>query len=206
LLRTLRKTLETDAMQRLVEVCFRKYPHGLVTNVHKGKVPSQYQSVASYVAKYVVSPPISVRRIDRYDGERVTYHDRSHSTERVECETVDVDTFIGRMVQHTMPKGCKRIRYYGVQATKTFAKVKVAMQAALAKVEGVVKGAVQIIARLTYRQRYEKSTGRDPLICPHCRGEMGVWRLWHPTYGVIYDEGEVIKRGTYASTAQRAGP
>ena len=35
---------------------------------------------------------------------------------------------------------------------------------------------------------------------------MGVWRIWHPTYGVIYDEGEVIKRGTYASTAQRAGP
>jgi len=30
---------------------------------------------------------------------------------------------------------------------------------------------------------------------------MGVWRIWHPTYGVIYDEGEVIKRGTYASTA-----
>jgi len=26
------------------------------------------------------------------------------------------------------------------------------------------------------------------------------------TYGVIYDEGEVIKRGTYASTAPRAGP
>src|SRR5207245_6311743 len=32
------------------------------------KVPSQYQSLARYVAKYVVSPPISVRRIDRYDG------------------------------------------------------------------------------------------------------------------------------------------
>ena len=27
---------------------------------------------------------------------------------------------------------------------------------------------------------------------------------WHPTYGVIYDEGEVIKRGTYAPSAQRA--
>ena len=85
-------------------------------------------------------------------------------------------------------------------------KVKVAMQAALAKVEGVVKGAVQIIARLTYRQRYEQSTGRDPLVCPHCQSEMGIWRIWHPTYGVIYDEGEVIKRGTYASSAQRAGP
>jgi hypothetical protein len=206
LLSTLRKTLETDAMKRLVDVCFRQYPNGLVTNVQKGKVPSQYQSLARYVAKYVVSPPLAVKRIDRYDGERVTYHYRSHRTERVEHETVDVDTFIGRMVQHTMPKGFKRLRYYGVQATRTFAKVKVAMQTALAKVEGVVKGAVQIIARLTYRQRYEKSTGRDPLICPHCRCEMGLWRIWHPTYGVIYDEVQVIKRGTYASTTPRAGP
>ena len=105
-----------------------------------------------------------------------------------------------------MPKGFKRIRYYGVQATKTFAKVKVVIQAALAKVEGVVKGAVKIIARLTYRQRYAQSTGRDPFRCPHCGEEMEVWRIWHPTYGVIYDEGEVIKRGTYASTAQRSGP
>jgi len=206
LLSTLHTTLATDAIKQLVDVCFRQYPNGLVTNVQKGQVPSQYQSVARYVAKYVVSPPISVRRIDRYDGQRVTYHYRSHRTDRVERETIDVDTFIGRMIQHTMPKGFKRIRYYGVQAAKTFAKVKVVIQAALAKVEGVVKGAVKIIARLTYRQRYAQGTGRDPLICPHCRSEMGVWRIWHPTYGVIHDEGEVIKRGTYASTAQRAGP
>ena len=177
-----------------------------MTNVQKGHVPAQAQSVARYVAKYVVSPPIAVRRIDRYDGERVTYHDRSHRPDRMEYETVPVDTFIGRMVQHTMPKGFKRIRYYGVQATKTFAKVKAVIQAALAKVEGVVRGAVKIIVRLTYRQRYEQSTGRDPLSCPHCRGAMEVWRIWHPTYGVIYDEGEVSKRGTYASTVQRAGP
>jgi hypothetical protein len=205
-LSTVRKTLATDAIQQLVDACFRKYPDGLVTNVQKGQVPSQYQSVARYVAKYVVSPPISVRRIDRYDGKRVTYHYRSHRTGRMEYETVPVDTFIGRMVQHTMPKGFKRIRYYGVQATKTFAKVKLLIQAALAKVEGAIKGAVKIIARLTYRQRYAQSTGRDPFRCPHCQGEMAVWRIWHPTYGVIYDEGEVIKRGTYESTAPRAGP
>jgi len=206
LLTMLRQTLKTAAINQLVDACFRKYPDGLVTNVQKGAIPSQYQSVARYVAKYVVSPPIAVRRIDRYDGERVTYHYRSHRTERMEHETVTVEPCIGRMVQHTLPKAFKRTRYDGLQATKTFAKVKVAMQAALAQVEGVVKGAVQIIARLTYRQRYEQSTGRDPLVCPHCQHEMGVWSIWHPTYGVIYDEGEVIKRGTYASTAPRAGP
>jgi hypothetical protein len=103
----------------------------------------------------------------------------------VAYETVDVITFIGRMVQPTMSKGFKRIRYDGVQAPQTFATVTVLMREALAKGEGVVKGAVQIIARLTSWQRYAQSTGRDPLICPHCRSAMGGWRIWHPTYGVI---------------------
>jgi Putative transposase/Transposase zinc-binding domain len=72
LLRMVRQTLKTEAIHQVVDRCFRPYPNGLVTNVQKGQVPSQYQSLARYVAKYVVSPPISVRRIDRYDGERVT--------------------------------------------------------------------------------------------------------------------------------------
>ena len=103
-----------------------------MTNVQKGAVPAQAHSVARYVATYVVSPLIAVRRIDRYDGARVTYHYRSHRTERLEHDTSPVATCIGRMVPHTMPKGFKRLRYYGVPATKTFAKVKVVMQAALA--------------------------------------------------------------------------
>lgn len=206
LLTMVRQTLKTAAIQQLVDTCFTTYPDGLVTNVQKGTVPSQFQSVARYVAKYVVSPPMAVRRIEHYDGERVTYHYRSHRTERVERETIDVQTFIGRMVQHVLPKGFQRIRYYGVQATKTFAKVQVLIHEALAQVKGVVKGAIKIIARLTYRKRYEQSTGRDPFSCPHCGHEMAVWRIWHPTYGVVYDEGQKIQRGTYTSSAQRAGP
>ena len=77
LLSMVRKTLKSEAINRLVDGCFKQYPNGLVTNVQKGKVPSGYQSLARYVAKYVVSPPIAVRRIDRYDGHRVTYHYRS---------------------------------------------------------------------------------------------------------------------------------
>jgi Transposase zinc-binding domain/Putative transposase len=65
LLTMLRQTLQTEAVKRLVDTCCTKYPDGLVTNVPKGQVPAQYQSLARYVAKYVVSPPIAVRRIDR---------------------------------------------------------------------------------------------------------------------------------------------
>src|SRR5712664_3935500 len=194
-LEMVRKTLGTAEIDRVVDACYKTYPNGFVANVQKGDVPSRYQSLATYLAKYVVSPPISLRRIDRYDGQRVTYHYRSHKSERVEQETVDVFTFIGRMIQHTFAKGFKRIRSYGVQATKTFAKIKAMIQAALAKVKGIVHGAIKIIAAKNYRERYRQSTGRDPLICPHCQHEMGLWKIWHPKYGVVYDELDAMKRG-----------
>jgi len=206
LLTMLRQTVKTKEITRLVDACYTRYREGFVTNVQKGDVPARYQSLARYLAKYVVSPPISLRRIDRYDGQRVTYHYRSHTSERVERETVEVYTFIGRMVQHVFPKGYQRIRYYGVQATKTFATLKGLIQEALAKVKGIVKGAIKIIAPMTYRQRYQRSTGRDPLRCPSCQRDMEVWRIWHPTYGVIYEELKAIARGKYASQAPRADP
>lgn len=199
LLTRLRQTLQTQEMKRLGDVCYTRYRNGFVTNVQKGDVPSRYESLARYLAKYVASPPISLRRIDGYDGHQVTYHYRSHKSERVERETVDVYTFIGRMMQHVFAKGFKRIRYYGVQATKTFEKMKGLIREAFAKVKGVVRGAVKIIARLTYRQRYHQSSGRDPLMCPHCHHEMELWKVWHPKYGVVYDEIEAIKQGKYGS-------
>jgi hypothetical protein len=206
LLTMLRQIVKTPEIKRVVDACYTRYREGFVTNVQKGDVPSRYQSLATYLAKYVVSPPISLRRIDRYDGHQVTYHYRSHKSERVERETVPVYTFIGRMVQHVFPKGFQRVRYYGVQATRTFATIKHMIQEALAKVKRVVHGAIKIMAPLTYRQRYERSTGRDPLRCPHCHSDMRVWRIWHPTYGVIHDELEAIRRGKYASQTPRADP
>ena len=123
---------------------------------------------------------------------------------RVERERVNVYVFIGRMIQHVFPKGFHRIRYYGVQATKTFNKVKGLIQEALAKVKGIVRWAIKIIPTLTYRERYEQSWRRDPLICRYCHEEMGVWKVWHPKYGVVYDELEAIKKGRYGASRQRA--
>jgi hypothetical protein len=71
LLTMLRQTVKTQEMKRLVDVCYTRYREGCVTNVHKGDVPARDQSVARYLAQYVVSPPISLKRIDRYDGQRV---------------------------------------------------------------------------------------------------------------------------------------
>jgi hypothetical protein len=66
------------------------------------------------------------------------------------------------MVPHGFPKGLQRVRYDGVQAPKTFATLKGLMHEALAKVQGLVQGAIKLIAPLTDRQRAPQRTGRDP--------------------------------------------
>ena len=203
LLEMLREEVDTEEIDELVDYCYTKYPKGFVANVQKGDVPTRYKSLAKYLAKYVVSPPISVRRIDAYDGQNVTYHYRSHRTEKVEQETVDAYTFIERMIQHVLPKGFQRIRYYGVQATKTFENVKGIIQEALAKIKRVVHGSIKIIAPKNYRERYHESTGKDPFICPHCGQQMDIWRVWHPAYGEIYDELEEMKRGKYETKEEK---
>jgi hypothetical protein len=98
---------------------------------------------------------------------------------------VAVDTVIGRMLPHVFPKGCKRIRSYGVQATKTFEQIRPLIRQALAKVKGMVTGAIKVIAAQSDRQRYHQSPGRDPLRGPYCQQAMGVWQVWHPQYGVV---------------------
>ena len=54
----------------------------------------------------------------------MSYVYKSHKTERVERETVEVYEFIERIVQHIAPKGFKRIRYYGIQAPCKFEKIR----------------------------------------------------------------------------------
>ncbi|MFV1963596.1 MAG: transposase, partial [Acidimicrobiia bacterium] len=204
LLEMLRREVDTEEIEKLIDYCYKKYPNGFVANVQKGKVPNRYRTLSKYLAKYVVSPPISVKRIDAYDGKTVTYHYRSHRTKKVEKETLEAYRFLGRMVQHILPKGFKRIRYYGVQATKTFEKLKVIIQEAVSKLKNVVKDAIKIIPKRNYRERYQASTGKDPLICKNCGKEMDIYKIWHPKYGVIYDELKEIFRGKYETRAQGA--
>ena len=140
----LRQTLKTEAIHQLVDTCFRTVSQRSGDQRAKGAVPSQYQSVARYVAKYVVSPPIAVRRIDRYDGERVTYHYRSHRTDRMEHETVPMSPrLLAGWCNTRCPKGSSVSGITGCRPRRRLPRCKVVIQAALAKVEGVVKGAVQ---------------------------------------------------------------
>lgn len=183
-------------IKEVIDRLYGKYPRGLVANIKKGEVPKRVKSLAKYLAKYVVSPPISVRRILSYDGQRVRYWYHDHKSGRRKEEEVDVDTFIGRMVQHIVPKGMQRIRYYGLHATAVYEKVWRKVQA-IVPADAAQCRETFTIGRKGYRQMVIETSGRDPFICSRCGAELMLWKIWHPKYGVIYDEEERLKSGYY---------
>ncbi len=193
----LKARVGTQEMKQQIDALWRKYRRGLVAYLEKGKVPAGGQGLAYYLAKYVVSPPISLRRILRYDGQRVRYWYRDHKTGKREEVEMPVLRFIGRLVQHILPKGFHRIRYYGLHATCKHQRVRSFLTTILVAMGRAIKGTYRVVARQTYRERILASTGRDPLRCPRCGGAMRLWKVWHPRYGVVYDELQQIKRGRY---------
>jgi len=174
-------------IRTIVNQLWKRYPKGFVGHVSKGEAPKNSKGLAKYLAKYVASPPISLNRIISYNGTHVTYWYKDHKTKKRKVERVSVLAFIGRMVQHILPKGFQRIRYYGLQATKTFNKWCEAIKEGLSKIGKIVKDAYQIITLKNYRARYLESTGKDPLGCNNCGKKMQLWRIWHPRHGLLYD-------------------
>jgi hypothetical protein len=187
--------------EALVADVRRRYPQGFVAHL-QGNVLPRMQQLTRYLVKYVVSPPLALSRIVAYDGEQgtVTYWYRDHLQQgKKTVETVSRETFIGRMVQHILPKGFQRIRYYGLQASCTLQKVRAQL---LRLFEVAEQQALPLcneasFSRGGYRERMRAAFGRDPLICPSCSAQMWLWQIWHPHYGVVYDELERMKAGVY---------
>ena len=195
----LKSYFHSRAVDKLIDELWKKYPKGLVANVSKGNVPETCGGLARYLAKYVASPPIALRRIISYDGEYVTYWYNDHMTKSRKVETVEADVFIGRMVQHIMPKWFHRVRYYGLQATKTFEKWSEVIRKGMKALGRKVKGVYQVVKARRYRERYMEISSQDPFLCRYCGHEMVLWKIWHPNYGVLYDEYENIKSDKYGT-------
>ena len=67
-----------------------------------------------YLARYTFRTAISNGRIIDYDGEKVTFlvRDNDNPGQRI-LKVLDAHTFIFRLLQHVLPKGFTRVRFYG---------------------------------------------------------------------------------------------
>ncbi len=81
-------------------------------NVNIQAVGSSEKSV-KYLAPYVFKVAISNSRIARVEGRKVTFLYKKGKSSRMRSITLDAMEFIRRFLQHVLPKGFMKIRYYG---------------------------------------------------------------------------------------------
>ena len=163
------------------------YEDGFVVNVSQKKAPPGEKSLKKYLAKYLSSPPISLRRILEYDGTHVCYCYQDHVTKKKLSVKVPVFVFIGRMVQHLRVKGFQKLRYYGLQATKLYRKLRPLIEKSLKSLGKRIEEVIQVSLVKKWRERMMEGSGKDPLRCIKCNMTMNLWYLWNPKSGIFYD-------------------
>lgn len=73
-------------------------------------------NAVKYLAPYIFRVAISNRRIIKMDDGRVTFRYRETETGALKTCTLPAEEFIRRFLQHVLPKGFVKVRYYGFLA------------------------------------------------------------------------------------------
>jgi hypothetical protein len=76
------------------------------------------EAVLKYLAPYVYRVAISDKNILRSDDGRVTFRYRKSQNDTFCTTTMDALDFLSRFLQHVLPKGFVKVRYFGFLATK----------------------------------------------------------------------------------------
>jgi hypothetical protein len=117
--------------------------------------------VLEYLGRYVFRIAIANSRLEAIDDERVTFRyqdNRTHDTKRVTLSGVE---FLQRFLQHVLPRGCAKVRYYGLWSA--------AHRADLARARARLTAlAIAITPPPIDGARSTASPG-DRDRCPHCR-------------------------------------
>jgi Putative transposase len=173
-------------IKTLLEELRQKYSFGVVVYWEKKPVKTG-KGLAKYLIKYVVSPPIAVRRITEYNGEEVEYYWQDHKSSQQEKARVSVIEFIRRLVQHILPKGFHRVRYFGLHATCLRVKITETIRKAIGAVSQLAFFFGEVIfSKLSWRAKMMAKFGHDPLKCDNCGDELLLWKIWSSTHGTIF--------------------
>lgn len=139
------------------------------------------RQVIKYIGRYLGRPVIATSRIDKYDGDNVTFHYNRHEDEKLVTETLPVMDFIERLIQHVPEKHFKQIRYYGIYARHYYSDKRLA-RAIPNERHKLYRSFNQ------WRTSILSSFGYDPLKCSCCGETMIFTELYYKHERVSLDE------------------
>jgi len=72
------------------------------------------EKVLDYLGRYVYRIAITNNRLKSFDNGQVRFRYRDNRTQQIRHVTLPAREFIGRFLQHVLPRGCVKVRYYGI--------------------------------------------------------------------------------------------
>lgn len=121
--------------------------------------------VIDYLANYTHRVAISNDRLTGYDGEKIFFRYKDYRTGlRGKPMQLTVMEFMRRFMQHILPCGFCKIRYYGL-----FAAVNANSKQGLVFTLVAAERLIPVLEGLNAYEVYREITGDDPSVCPKCK-------------------------------------
>ena len=136
------------------------------------------QKVLRYLAPYIYRIALSNNRLEKLENGQVTFRYRKSGSRQWRRSTLDALDFIGRFLQHVLPKGFLKIRYFGFLSSKN--------RNRLAAIRALLTPTTPAQTLLD-RPHPEKPPAATPpqLNCPQCGGHLLLaGRLSRPKRGL----------------------
>ena len=102
------------SFKKVKALCYKEHKEGFYVYANPNNCDPK--TVVKYIGRYLGRPVIATSRIDKYDGDFVTFHYNRHEDEQYVEETIPVMEFIERLIRHIPEKHYKMIRYGGIYA------------------------------------------------------------------------------------------
>lgn len=168
-LKLIRKSLNAEEKKQVQSRLQQAYSaNGAGFYVHAPKQKGSVKKQLGYIGRYMKRPAIALKRIQSYDGEYVvfSYYDKRSGEEKT--EQVTVEEFIARVVRHIPEEHFKTIRYYGVYSRKLKKLSKKLVSRWQKEARTWIVRVQKQLKRRKWRERIQKGSGTDPLVCPKC--------------------------------------
>ena len=121
------------------------------------------QKVIDYLGRYTHRVAISNNKIISMDGDKVSFSWRDYSDgNKVKVMTLSADEFIRRFLMHVLPSGFRKIRHFGIFASKDKSK-----RVNLCKKLTGTKLIVAVVKSIT--EKLAEIFGVDFNLCPVCK-------------------------------------
>ena len=168
-----------SSFKKVKAKCYREHQQGFYVYAKPNLCDPRI--VVKYIGRYLGRPVIATSRIDKYDGEMVTFHYNRHEDEQYIEETIPAMEFIQRLIRHIPEKHFKMIRYGGIYARHR--EIDSKLYRAISKSKHHIYHSFN-----QWRTAILSSFGYDPLVCPDCQHRMEFLELYFNHQRVSLEE------------------